>query len=47
MQRAADPTQDEILIAFARLPQQAVAEIANRLRSRSGVVNVEDVDGQL
>jgi putative Mg2+ transporter-C (MgtC) family protein len=47
VQRAADPDQDEILISFARLPRQSVAEIARALRARPGVVSVENVEGQL
>jgi len=47
VQRAADPDQDEILISFARLSREAVAEIARALRSRPGVVSVENVQGQL
>ena len=47
VQRAADATQDEILISFARLPAQAVAEVARNLRARPGIISVEDVVGQL
>ncbi|MCJ2068922.1 MgtC/SapB family protein [Methylobacterium sp. J-030] len=47
VQRAADPDQDEILISFARLPRQSVAEIARALRARHGVISVENVEGQL
>ena len=47
VQRAADPDQDEVLIAFTRIPRQVVAEIANKLRGRPGVISVEDVKGQL
>lgn len=47
VQRAADPTQDEVLISFARLPPQAMAEVARSLRERPGIISVEDVDGHL
>jgi putative Mg2+ transporter-C (MgtC) family protein len=47
VQRATDPDQDEILISFARLSHEAVAEIARALRARPGVVSVENVQGQL
>ena len=47
VQRAADAPQDEILISFARLPAQAVAEVARNLRARPGIISVEDVEGQL
>ena len=47
VQRAVDPDRDEVLIAFARLPRQAVDDIAQKLRGRPGVISVEDVKGQL
>lgn len=43
VQRSADPSQDEIFIAFERLPPQDLAEIIRNLKARSGVVSVEDV----
>ena len=47
VQPAADATHDEILISFVRLSQQSVAEIAEALRTRSGVSSVENVEGHL
>jgi putative Mg2+ transporter-C (MgtC) family protein len=47
VQRSVDPGLDEILIAFERLPRQAVAEIIRDLKARPGVVSVEDVQDQL
>jgi putative Mg2+ transporter-C (MgtC) family protein len=47
VQRAADPSQDEILISFTRLSNQSVAEIARALQARPGVISVENVEGQI
>jgi putative Mg2+ transporter-C (MgtC) family protein len=47
VQRGADPGQDEILISFARLSRQSVAEIAKGLRAHPGVASVENVEGHL
>ncbi|MCB4804205.1 putative Mg2+ transporter-C (MgtC) family protein [Methylobacterium brachiatum] len=47
VQRAADPGQDEILVSFARLSRQSVAEIAEGLRAHPGVASVENVEGHL
>lgn len=47
VQRAADPDQDEILISFARLSRESVAEIAHAIQRRPGIISVENIQGQL
>jgi putative Mg2+ transporter-C (MgtC) family protein len=47
VQRAENPDRDEILISFARLSRESVAEIAHAIKRRPGIISVDNVQGQL